>query len=102
MASQLWRLSAREMAAGVAEGRFSAVDLADAALARVEDVNGAVNAICTLNPQARDEAAAADARLKSGAAPRPLEGVPFVVHLRLRLRCRLANNAASCAASLPV
>jgi amidase len=79
MASQLWRLSAREMAAGVAEGRFSAVDLADAALARVEDVNGAVNAICTLNPQARDEAAAADARLKSGAAPRPLEGVPFVV-----------------------
>lgn len=67
------------MATGVAAGRFSAAELTDAALTRVEEVNGAVNAICTLNPRVREAAAAVDARLKSGAVPRPLEGVPFVV-----------------------
>jgi amidase len=38
-----------------------------------------VNAVCTVNPRALQEAEAADARLARGAAPRPLEGVPFVV-----------------------
>jgi len=75
----LWRLSAAEMAAGVAGGRVSALRLTQAALERVAAVNGAVNAICTLNPQAEAEAAAADRRLAEGAPPRPLEGVPFVV-----------------------
>ena len=82
----LWRMSARDMAAGVAAGRFGATDLIDAALARTAEVNGAVNAICTLNPEARAEAAAIDVRLKSGAPPRPLEGVPFAIKDNIETR----------------
>ena len=82
----LWRMSAREMAAGVAQGRWSAADLTEAALARARAVDPAVNAVCTLNPDAHKDAAAIDARLKSGAAARPLEGVPFVIKDNIETR----------------
>lgn len=79
MSKPLWALGAREMATGVADGRITAVDLVAAALGRAEEVDGAVNAVCTSNPKAMEEATAADARLAAGGAPRALEGVPVVV-----------------------
>ena len=86
MTEDLWRLGARDIAAGVAKGTISAAEVVRSALGRVEQVNGAVNAICTLNPAAEAEAAAADQRLKNGAAPRPLEGVPFVIKDNIETR----------------
>ena len=72
-------LSAARIAREVAGRKVSAREVALAALARVDAVNPTLNAICTLNEAALDEADAVDRRLAEGAAPRPLEGVPVVV-----------------------
>ena len=72
-------VAAGVIAGSVAARRISAGEVMAAFLARIEAVNPSVNAVCTINPRALDEATAADARLARGAAPRPLEGVPFIV-----------------------
>jgi amidase len=63
-------------------GRITAVELVDFYLARIaayDDAGPGVNALISINPDARDEAAALDTeRAKSG--PRgPLHGIPLVV-----------------------
>ena len=72
-------MSAAELARAVGSRRLSARAVTEAFLARTEAVNGVVNAVCTLNPVALADADACDRHLASGATPRPLEGVPFVV-----------------------
>ena len=67
--------SAREQAAAVREGRIGAVELAEAALAAIERVNGRLNAWVTLAP----ERALADAGAVRAGDPRPLAGVPIAV-----------------------
>jgi amidase len=86
MANQLWRLGAREIAARVAAGRTSVSEVVRSALDRVAEVNGVVNAICTLNPMAEAHARDADRRLAEGGEPRPLEGVPFVIKDNIETR----------------
>lgn len=64
----------------VARGQISCVELLEEHLAWIAAVNPRVNAICTLVPEpAREAARAADARLASGEAPRPLEGLPIAI-----------------------
>jgi amidase len=79
MSEEIVRRSARELTADVAARRLGVVEVTRAFLERIEQLNPAVNAVCTLNPRALDEAAACDRRLSAGEPPRPLEGVPFVV-----------------------
>ena len=79
MDQDITSLSAAEIARAVAGRKVSAREVADAMLARVDAVNPTLNAICTLNDTALDEADAVDRRLAGGEAPRPLEGVPVVV-----------------------
>ncbi len=71
--------SATELAALISARSLGAVEVTEAFLARIEDVNPTVNAICTLNPGARAAAEDCDRRLGAGEPARPLEGVPFVV-----------------------
>ncbi|CAN0473645.1 unnamed protein product, partial [Discosporangium mesarthrocarpum] len=78
--TELWRLSANEMAAGFAAGDLSPVEVLDACLARCEAVNGTLNGIVTFDePGARKAAAASQARYRDGAALGPLDGVPLSV-----------------------
>ena len=79
MNEEIVRMSAAELAAHVAGKRLSATEVMRAFLERIERLNPAVNAVCTLNPRALDDAAACDRRLRAGERSRPLEGVPFVV-----------------------
>jgi amidase len=79
MDGSLWRLSAGDIAARVGSRTVSAREVMRQHLARLEAVNPVINAVCTVNPNAAAEADAIDRRLDSGAAPRPLEGVPFLV-----------------------
>ncbi|MFM9983370.1 MAG: amidase [Burkholderiales bacterium] len=72
--------------AEVAGRRVTAVEVTEAFLGRVEERNSLVNAICTLNPEALQQARACDARLASGAPARALEGVPFVAKDNLHTR----------------
>lgn len=70
--------TAREMLAAVRERIVSARELLDLHLARIEEVNGQVNALVSLDPdRARQQAAAADARLARGEEVGPLHGLPF-------------------------
>ena len=79
MDQDITNLSAARIAREVGQRNVSAREVVEATLARVDAVNPTLNAICTLNDAALDEADAVDRRLATRATPRPLEGVPVVV-----------------------
>lgn len=74
----LAQLSATETTGLVKTGQLSIVESITASLDRVAMGNPLINAVCTVNHRALEQAAQAEARLRSGQAARPLEGVPFV------------------------
>ena len=76
---QLTALTATKLAALISEGEVSAAEVVDAHLARIDELNGATNAVVRLAPDARDRAAEVDRRRRTGAELGPLEGVPFTV-----------------------
>lgn len=70
--------TAREMVAAVRAKHVSARELLDLHLARIDGVNGPVNALVSLDPdRARQQAADADDRLARGEEVGPLHGLPF-------------------------
>ena len=72
--------SAKSMAQAVQDKRVSAAELVEAHLARIAEVNPALNAVVTLAAdRARSEAAAADAALARGESKGALHGVPFTL-----------------------
>jgi amidase len=77
---ELTHLSACELAAGVTAQKFSAVEVVEAHLGRIEAVNPTINAVVAVLPeQALAAAAALDARIAAGAPVGALAGVPFTV-----------------------
>ncbi|MBI2206175.1 MAG: amidase [Candidatus Rokubacteria bacterium] len=74
-------LSAAELAALIRRKKVSPVEVVDAVLDRIEKVDPALNAYCTLTAeQARADAKAAERVLgRRSAKPGPLHGVPFSV-----------------------
>jgi amidase len=78
VSAELLGRSASELTQDLAARRIRATELMAACLARIEEVNPALNAICTVDGEAALAAAAdCDRRLESGASPRALEGMPF-------------------------
>lgn len=76
----LHELSASAQAQGIASRSFSAVELLEAHLARIERLNPALNAIVTFDLEtARAVARAADEALARRALIGPLHGVPFTL-----------------------
>src|SRR5215207_472077 len=78
MKEALNEVSAGELASLVARREVGARELVAHFQERIERLNPAINAVCTVNPNALAEGEACDRRLQSGERPRPLEGVPFV------------------------
>lgn len=73
----LVHLTARELAARIRSRELSAREVVQAHLDRIEQVNGAVNAVVTLAAErAMDEAHTADEQAVRGAPLRPLHGLP--------------------------
>jgi amidase len=71
--------SALELAGQIARGELSAVEACDAAIARIEAGDWAINAVVVRDfERARDQAKAADVRRTDGSAG-PLNGVPITV-----------------------
>lgn len=76
-ADEICFLPAHELARRIRARELSAVEVMDAHLARIEQVNPAVNAIVTYVPdQAREGAKAIDSALARGDDPGPLAGLP--------------------------
>jgi len=72
--------SAGTIAEGVNSGRFSAAEVVDFFLARIDAQNPALNAFTrVLAERAKARAAQLDAALTRGEKPGPLAGVPFAV-----------------------
>ena len=72
--------SAARLARLIREKQVSAVEVAEAHLARISDVNGRLNAVAQLTADsAFEEARAADEALAAGRPLGPLNGVPFTV-----------------------
>src|SRR3954463_16571621 len=80
MADELWRMGAAELAALIKKPEVPSRGVVAAPLARIEQVNPAVNAVTvTLAESARAAAADADAATQAGGPLGPLHGVPFTV-----------------------
>jgi len=72
--------SAVELARSVARGERTAVEVVQAHLDRIAEVNGELNAIVTLVPElALESAAAADKEQAAGKAAGPLQGLPIAI-----------------------
>jgi hypothetical protein len=83
---------AAEMAAALAAGAVSSVELAEAAIARIEAVDPKINAVCVRDfDRALDAARAADARLADGARG-PLLGVPMTIKESFNLHMGLCRG----------
>lgn len=75
--SEYWRLPATEIAAMVRGGAVSARAVTEDALARLDSVNPAINAVVQRTHEAAIlEADAVDAKIVAGSDPGPLAGVP--------------------------
>jgi amidase len=80
--SELWRLSASEVARLIRTGKVSAREVADAALQRLDSVNPRINAIVDCRPDlVREQADEVDSVLARGNDPGPLAGVPVTVKI---------------------
>jgi amidase len=71
--------SATRLADAIRGREVSSIEVVDACLARIEEVNPSLNAVVRLTDDARQRAAEADAELARGVAPGPLHGVPFTI-----------------------
>jgi amidase len=89
VARDITDLSATEIRRRIADREVTVGEYVDACLARVKQLNPTINAIVTLNPNALDDAAQLDERIKKGDDPGPLCGLTVgikdvtpVAHLR--------------------
>ncbi len=71
----LTTLSATEIRRRIAEKEVTAVEYVEECLERVKQLNPSLNAIVTPNPQALEDAAQIDRRIKAGDNPGPLCGL---------------------------
>ena len=83
----VWRLSALDLVDGYRAGRFSPDEVAEAALVRIGEIDGNLNAFChrdddTVRRMAGDSAA----RWARGAPLGPVDGVPVGIADSLRVR----------------
>ena len=82
--SELWRLSASEVAALVQSRQVSATEVAQAALARLAQVNPALNAVVEHRPdEVMAQARGIDQALARGEDPGPLAGVPVTTKVNI-------------------
>jgi amidase len=79
-ATELWRMSATELAQAIRSKQASSREVVEAHLRRIEAVNPSVNAVTVvLGEQAVEAAKAADRAVARGGDLPPFHGVPFTI-----------------------
>ncbi|WP_394846761.1 amidase [Pendulispora brunnea] len=75
----LERATIPELTRGMRAGELTSTELTSAYLRRIARIDGKVNAVLAVNPQALAEAAASDARYRAGAPLGPMDGIPVLL-----------------------
>ena len=86
-----------ELQAHLSDGEISAVALAELCFARIDALDGGVNAIIERNPDALEIAATLDAERADGRVRGPLHGLPVVVKDNIDTSDRMTTTAGSIA-----
>ena len=82
--TDLWQLSATDIASAVTAGDVSASEVAAAAIGRMQTVNSHINAIVDHNEEdTLAQAQAVDQRLQNAQHPLPLAGVPVTIKVNV-------------------
>ncbi|AMM24805.1 amidase family protein [Variovorax sp. PAMC 28711] len=94
--SDIWRLSASRVADLISQRKLSAVEAAQAALARLDAVNPRLNAVVQHRPdEVLARAATIDAALARGENPGPLAGVPVTVKVNIDMAGFATTNGVA-------
>ena len=86
-----------DLQAGMAAGRYTAVQLAERYRARIAQVDPLINAVIELNPDAVATARALDAERAAGTTRGPLHGVPVLLKDNIDTADRMQTTAGSLA-----
>jgi amidase len=93
VSTDLWQWTAAELAAAISTGRISSVEATESALARMDAVNPAINAVVDTMPEtALAEARAADEALQKHGPLGPLHGVPATIKVNVDYKGRATTN----------
>ena len=79
MSDEIIWMSAEELLAAYGRKELSPVDVVDACLARIDEVNPRINAFVTLVPEAARAAAKESEKAYRDGSARSLEGVPVAI-----------------------
>lgn len=91
----LFNATTEELAAGLAAGLFTSVDLVKAYTARILEVNGTLRAVTQLNPDALSIAQALDDERKAGTVRGPFHGIPILIKNNIATDDQMDNDAGS-------
>ncbi|NES13803.1 MULTISPECIES: amidase [Micromonospora] len=99
--TELWRMGALEIAAAIRAGETTSRAVLDALRARIEEVNGHLNAVVGLDENATAAADAADRAVAAGEPVGPLHGVPVTIKECIDVAgCATTHGAAALSQAL--
>ncbi|EME48929.1 hypothetical protein DOTSEDRAFT_122180 [Dothistroma septosporum NZE10] len=84
-----------DLVTGLEAGRWTSVDLVNAYIARILEVNSTLHAVTELNPDALVIAEASDAARKNGSVCGPLHGIPILIKNNIATDDQMNNTAGS-------
>ncbi|KAL7621665.1 hypothetical protein AAE478_008992 [Parahypoxylon ruwenzoriense] len=84
-----------DLSAGLESGLFTSVDLVNAYVARILEVNDTLHAVTEINPDALSIAADIDAMRAKGTTLGPLHGVPILIKNNIATKDKMNNTAGS-------
>ncbi|KAL2010788.1 hypothetical protein VTN00DRAFT_3506 [Thermoascus crustaceus] len=87
--------TSEKLEAGLKDGCFTSVDLVNAYVARIKEVNSTLHMVTEINPDAWDIAMQLDLERKSGNVRGPLHGLPILIKGNLGTKDRMETTAGS-------
>ncbi|MCJ1455863.1 hypothetical protein MMC28_006220 [Mycoblastus sanguinarius] len=91
----LIEVTLEELETGLESRLFTSVDLVNAYIARIKEVNGTLNCVTEINPDAVSIAAELDAERANGTTRGPLHGVPIIIKNNIATDDQMNNTAGS-------